>query len=332
MNAVASTRNPGCTPGSIQIVSVNDLVLEYQTRAGPVRALDGVDLDVAPGDIVGIVGESGSGKSTLGLAVGRLLPDNLRRIGGDLCVQGRSVFDLDAAEIRRARRTLMGFVFQNPMQALDPTMRAGAQLALAMDEDPSPSAILAHLERAGLNDPERVARSFPHELSGGMAQRVVIATAIARRPGILIADEPTASLDATVRDQVLATLVGLCRELGTSMLLLSHELRMVTRICDTVAVMYGGRVVELGEAQNLFARPLHPYTRALLRAAPGDERQGETLDPIPGMPPILRGASLGCAFAPRCEFATSLCTMTRPPAQQIGTRIVHCHHVEETVG
>jgi peptide/nickel transport system ATP-binding protein len=311
------------------VLAASGLALEYRSREGPVRALDGVDLEVAPGSIVGIVGESGSGKSTLGLAVGRLLPVNLRRVGGDLQVKGRSVFEMDHAALRQMRRNLLGFVFQNPMQALDPTKKAAAQLALAMDR-PSDTAIRRHLERAGLRDWERVARSYPHELSGGMAQRLVIATAIARDPAILIADEPTASLDATIRDEVLKTLVGLCRELGTSMLLLSHELRVVTRVCDVVAVMYGGRIVERGAARDLFSHPAHPYSRALLRAAPGEERQGETLSPIPGLPPILRGPSPGCAFAPRCERASPICTVTRPPVHTLGSRTVLCHHLGET--
>ncbi|HZH27398.1 MAG TPA: ABC transporter ATP-binding protein [Azospirillaceae bacterium] len=315
-----------------RILEVRGLELEYATPDGPIRALDGADLEVPAGAVIGIVGESGSGKSTLGLAVGRLLPGNLRRVDGDLRVRGRSVFDCDAATMRRMRRDLMGFVFQNPMQALDPTKRVEAHLALSLGGGrASRSRILEHLARVGLRDPDRVARSYPHELSGGMAQRVVIAGAIARNPAILIADEPTASLDATIRDQVLGTLVGLCREIGASMLLLSHELRVVARICDAVAVMYGGRVVEFGEARALFRRPSHPYTRALLRAAPGHERQGELLKPIPGMPPVLRGPSVGCAFAPRCEFSTAVCATTPPPARHVGGQTALCHHVEAVV-
>lgn len=311
------------------ILSVRDLRLEYATRGGPIRALDGVDLDVAQGETVGVVGESGSGKSTLGLAVGRLLPGNLGWVGGDLLVRGRSVFACDDGAMRRLRRDLMGFVFQNPMQALDPTMRVERLLSLSSAGPQNRAEIRDQLARVGLGEPDRVARSYPHELSGGMAQRVVIATAIARRPALLVADEPTASLDATIRDQVLGTLLALCKSLGTSMLLLSHELRVVARVCDTIAVMYGGRIVELGEAGALFRAPAHPYTRALLRAAPGHERQGDMLRPIPGMPPVLGGASRGCAFAPRCERATELCTTARPPAVRIGRRVSLCHYAEE---
>ena len=330
MNLISPSRPATMVPGLTPAIQAEGLALEYQTRDGPVRALDGADLNVEPGSITGVVGESGSGKSTLGLAVGRLLPGNLRRVAGNMRVDGRPVLDLDPASMRELRRNVLGFVFQNPMQALDPTKRVGKQLAFAMDEAPTAAAIKSHLERAGLADAARVARSYPHELSGGMAQRVVIATAIARGPKILIADEPTASLDATIRDQVLTTLTGRCRELGASMLLLSHELRVVARTCDTIAVMYGGRVVEHGPAREVFAAPAHPYTCALLRAAPGHEKQGETLEPIGGMPPVLRGASVGCAFAPRCEWATAICTTNRPPIRRVGSRTALCHHVEET--
>ena len=314
------------------IVSVRDLALDYVTGEGIVRALDGADLEVPEGVALGVVGESGSGKSTLGLAVGRLLPGNLRRSGGDLTIRGRSVFACSPEEMRRLRRNLMGFVVQNPMQALDPTMRVGSQLALAHgDVRPGRDALTDELDRVGLREPERVLRSYPHELSGGMAQRVVIAMAIARKPQILIADEPTASLDATIRDQVLKVLLAQSRAVGATMLLLSHELHVVARVCEVVAVMYGGRVVEFGAAARVFRRPVHPYTRALLRAAPGHEPRRMILKPIPGMPPVLRGPSQGCAFAPRCDLAAPICTTSRPPARMVDGRRVLCHFAEESL-
>ena len=314
------------------VLAVRDLQLDYAADRGVVRALDGVDLEVGEGATLGIVGESGSGKSTLGLAVGRLLPANLRRAGGDLRVRGRSVFACDGEEIRRLRRDVLGFVFQNPMQALDPTMRVGRQLALANgDAPPGRARLLDELVRVGLRDPERVFESYPHQLSGGMAQRVVIAMAIARRPRILVADEPTASLDATLRDQVLCLLVAQAKAVGASTLLLSHELHVVARVCELVAVMYGGRIVEFGEAARVFRRPAHPYTRALLRAAPGHESRRRLLEPIPGMPPVLHGPSPGCAFAPRCPMAAPVCAVNRPPARRVDERIVLCHFAEESL-
>lgn len=308
------------------LLKVRDLQLDYHGQDGSVvRALDGVDLTVKPGEIVGIVGESGSGKSTLGLATGRLLPRNLHRAGGDLLICDQSVFAAGRARLRALRRDVLGFVFQNPMLSLDPTRTIGAQLALASPPATSRAALHEALAGVGLRDPERVARSHPHELSGGMAQRAVIAMAMARRPALLIADEPTASLDATMRDLVLDTMVRLCRDAGASMLLLSHELRVVARTCDRVAVMYGGRIVEEGLASRVLAAPSHPYTRALMGAAPGGERPGQVLRPIPGMPPLMTGPGQGCAFADRCAQVLPVCAGRRPsPTEQKG-HLVACH-------
>ena len=252
------------------VVDIRDLVVSYATDDGVTRAVDGVCLSIARGESVGIVGESGSGKSTLGMAIGRLLAPNATLEAGDIVFDGRSVGRCDAAELRALRRHSLGFVFQNPMSALDPTMRIGRQVALAIGGEPEAAAICALLERVGLDDAPSVARRFPHELSGGMAQRVVIGLAIARRPALLIADEPTASLDASIQGLILDLLLALCRDTGTSLVILSHDLRMVARRCRRVAVMYGGRVVEAGDSREVFAAPAHPYTRALIRAAAGN--------------------------------------------------------------
>jgi oligopeptide/dipeptide ABC transporter ATP-binding protein len=307
------------------LVEAKDLALEYRTVDGPVRALDGADLVVSPRATLGIVGESGSGKTTLGLAIGRLLPENTERAAGDLLVGGASVFGLDASTLRRLRRERLGFVFQNPMAVLDPTMRVGRQLALALDGETPPARIAAALAEVELTDVERVARSYPHELSGGMAQRVVVAIAVARRPALLVADEPTSALDATVREEVLRLIVGLRKRIGASIILLSHELRVVARHCDEVAVMYGGRVVERAASASLFSSARHPYTVALLRAAPGREKPGERLEPIPGGPPTLRSASRGCAFAPRCPVALDICRSERPLLRPVAEHLVACH-------
>ena len=308
---------------------VVNLALEYRTQTGPVRALDGASLDIATSSTLGVVGESGSGKTTLGMAIGRLLPASAVRLSGELVVDGKPVFDLPKEELRMLRRTRLGFVFQNPMTALDPTMRIRRQLERAAGGRLTDGPALDMLRRVGLPDPDRVARSYPHELSGGMAQRVVVAMAVARNPMLLIADEPTSALDATVRIEILSMLIGLKDRLGTGLLVLSHELHIVATFCTEVAVMYGGRVVEHGPSALLFARPRHPYTRALIRAAPGSERQGERLDPIPGTPPLLREAAAGCAFAPRCIFAVPRCHLERPEPRFHDGRTVLCHRVEE---
>jgi peptide/nickel transport system ATP-binding protein len=316
-------------PGPPPLVEISGLSLEYVTTSGVVRALDGTDLTIAARATLGVVGESGSGKSTLGLAIGRLLPVTARRTEGNLKVEGRSVFDLEKRALRELRSKRLGFIFQNPMAALDPTMSVRQQLARANSELRRCNRIGELLSEVGLPDVRRAAKSFPHELSGGMAQRVALALAIARRPVLLIADEPTSALDATVREEVLSVVIGLRDRLGTSIMLLSHELRVITAHCEMAAVMYGGRVVEYGPSALLFKRPRHPYTKALLLAAPGHERRGERLRPIPGTPPLLRSAAKGCAFAPRCAFACNRCRIERPRLRHYDGVQVLCHRAEE---
>jgi peptide/nickel transport system ATP-binding protein len=313
------------------LLSVHDLELDYVTPRGIVRALDGATLKVGRAVTLGIVGESGSGKTTLGMAVGKLLPTNLRRAKGELLFEGRSVLDLEEAALRALRRNDLGFVFQNPMTALDPTMRIMRQVSRALGAAASGRGVRDLLAKVGLPDVERVARSYPHQLSGGMAQRVAIAIAIARNPRLLIADEPTASLDASLRDQILSLLVSLRELYGTSIVLLSHELRVVGRYCDDVAVMYGGRVVEYGRSAAVFGRPAHPYTRALLAAAPGKERPGDVLEPIRGAPPVLTGRAPNCAFSPRCQWALERCRAERPETRAVDARDVVCHRSEEVL-
>ena len=310
------------------LVRARDLVVDYETPRGVVRALDGASFELPPGRSLGLVGESGSGKSTLGMAIGRLMPTNARRAGGDLEVDGRSVFALDDDGIRALRRDLLGFVFQSPMAALDPTMRIGRQIAFACGEQAAAGRVTELLRQVGL--PESAAHAYAHELSGGMAQRAVIAMAIARGPRLLVADEPTAALDTSLRAQILDLLVALKDESGAALVLLSHELPVVARVCDRIGVMYGGRVVELGDSAAVFASPLHPYSAALLATAQERARPGERLAPIPGMPPVLSGPATGCSFAPRCALADARCRSERPPLRLIAGRLAACHHAEKT--
>ena len=311
------------------LIEAVDLAVTYRVGERKVQALDGVDLSVEPGETLAIVGESGSGKTTLGMALGRLLPGEASRERGELRVAGVSVFDCDDAALRALRRRAFGFVFQNPMSALDPTMRIGKQVARALDGDRDRVRIAALLGRAGLPEPARVAERYPHELSGGMAQRVSIAMAIARNPALLVADEPTASLDASVRERVMQTLMALRAETGASLIILSHDLRLVARHCERVAVMYGGRIVELGRREAVFQRPAHPYTAALIAAAAGNEGPDGVLVPISGNPPTLYGPSGQCAFAPRCRFRRERCLGERPEPRRIEGRDVLCHFGEE---
>ena len=310
-------------------MSIRGLVVAYESPDGPVQALDGVDLNVEAGETLGIVGESGSGKSTLGAAIGRLLPAGARHLGGEIELGGTNVFASDATGIQALRRRMLGFVFQNPMAALDPTMRIGDQVRGALAKPTASRRVRELLESAGLPETARVAQSYPHQLSGGMGQRVAIAMAIARGPRLLIADEPTASLDTSIRDQILELLMSLRAASGASLILLSHDLKMIANYSDRVAVMYGGRIVELGASAAVFKSQTHPYTRALIEAAPGSEAPGESVQPIPGAPPVLYGPSLGCAFAPRCGWAVARCDSERPELGAVGDRHVACHRAAE---
>ena len=236
------------------------------------------------------------------------------------------MFDLADDDILLLRQRELGFVFQSPMSALNPTARIGRQVAWALGADADGAQVLALLRRVGLPEAARLVNAYPHELSGGMAQRVVIAMAIARQPRLLIADEPTASLDASIRGQILDLLLALQKEIGATFVLLSHELPVVARCCERVGIMYGGRVVEFGPSAQVFNNPVHPYTQGLLRAAPGAERPGTRLVPIPGTPPILAAPAAGCSFRARCQLADARCEQVRPALRRFGGRGILCHH------
>ncbi len=325
------------------VLEASDLVIEYTTRHGRVRSLDAATLTVRAGEVVALVGESGSGKTTLGMASGRLLASNAVHVGGSLEVSGRTVFGSTPQQLRSLRREALGFVFQNPVAALDPTMRVGRQLRLAARAqhkaeggnapESSTRALTAALEDVGLKDVPRVLRSYPHELSGGMAQRVAIAMVLRRRPRLLVADEPTASVDATLRARILTLLIKRCRAQGCALLLLTHDLHAVAQHADTVAVMYGGRIVEQGPVDTVLADPRHPYTGALIGALPGDEEPGQRLQAIRGVPAVLRGPSPGCAFAARCPAAMEHCAGTRPARTSVDGRLLACHlHTTQGAG
>jgi peptide/nickel transport system ATP-binding protein len=314
---------------SAPLIAVRDLEVDYATRHGSVRSLDSATLEVQVGDITALVGESGSGKSTLGMAAGGLLPSNARVVGGSLEVGGTSILEADPASLRRIRRDQLGFIFQNPVAALDPTKVIRRQMDLAMHGFEPAETSEEALAQVELDDPRRVLRSYPHELSGGMAQRVGIAIALRRRPSLLIADEPTAAIDATLRVKILQLLISRCRAAGSALLLLTHDMHAVAEHCSKVAVMYGGRVVEYGATDAVLTSPLHPYTKALLTSLPGDERPGERIHSIPGVPPVLRERCPGCAFAARCPDVLGHCADVRPIYVSREGRAVCCHLVSD---
>jgi oligopeptide/dipeptide ABC transporter ATP-binding protein len=242
------------------------------------------------------------------------------------------VFALDEDALRTLRAEKLGFVFQDPIGTLDPTRRIGLQVRAALAGRPTDHEVEAVLSGVGLPDARRVARSYPHELSGGMAQRVSIGMALARRPKVVIADEPTAALDASIKSQILDLLTGRCRATGAVLILLSHDLHAIRKCSDRVAVMYGGRLVETGPSNIIFTRPAHPYTVMLLRASIADVPIGGRAEPIPGAPPVLEGRCERCSFAPRCEWTEQRCTAVRPEARFIAGREVVCHRAESVIG
>ncbi|MDE2398779.1 MAG: ABC transporter ATP-binding protein [Burkholderiales bacterium] len=314
------------------LVAVRDLAVSFRSGGGEVLALDEVGLEIGAGERVGLVGESGSGKSTLALAVAGFVKGNGRRSAGRAQVAGQDVFEGDAETLRRLRATKFGFVFQNPIGTLDPTRKIERQFFDAEGRAIAPARITALLEGVGLADTQRVLASYPHELSGGMAQRVAIAMAIEHEPAILVADEPTSALDASIRIQILELLLATSLRLHSALLLVSHDLPAIRRYCERVVVMYAGRIVEQGRTEAIFQHPLHPYTAALIAAMPGREGFGGKIDAIPGHPPVVHERAASCTFAPRCPRANDECRGRRPALVELdgsGGRRVACLRVTE---
>jgi peptide/nickel transport system permease protein len=320
---------PGVLPRAGRVLDIAGLTLEIATPNGPIRPVRDVSFAVAPGETLAVVGESGSGKSLTGLAVMGLLPNVVRVAGGAAFIEGAEVLRLDERALRRLRGGRVAMVFQDPLSSLNPVHRIGAQLAEAVRAHRPISARAARAEavrllrRVGIPDPERRADAWPHELSGGMRQRAMIAMAIANDPALLIADEPTTALDVTIQAQVLDLLADLGRERRMGMVFITHSLPVVAEIADTVVVMYAGQVVEQGPAASLFERPLHPYTAALLASAPGED--GALPRPIPGSVPLPYELPPGCAFAPRCAHRAAACDAAAPELEKAAPgRLVRC--------
>lgn len=297
-----------------RLLQVEDLHVEIATSGGVVHAVDGISIELNEGEALGLVGESGCGKSTALRAILGLLPEGARISAGQVLFEGRDITarGRPRASRRVARSAPISMIFQEPMAALNPVMRVGVQIAEAVKHHERCTTTEAHersielLRRVGIPEPERRSRGFPHELSGGMRQRVVIAIALACRPRLLLCDEPTTALDVTIQDQVLALLRELQLEQGFAVLYVSHDLAVVSTVCDSLAVMYGGRIVETGSIPQAFRRPKHPYTAGLLDAIPDFDHVG-VLSAIPGAPPSLISPPLGCRFQPRCRYAQQDC-------------------------
>ena len=320
------------------IIEVHDLHVRIASRAGVVRAVDGVSFEVPRGEAVGLVGESGSGKSMTLRAILGVLPPEARVTSGQILLDGTDLLKLSHAALNRVRGPKISMIFQEPMSALNPVMRVGWQIAegpqvhLGYSRARAAERALELMRRVGIPDPERRFRAYPHEFSGGMRQRVMIAIALACEPEIILCDEPTTALDVTIQDQILRLLARLCRESGVSLVFVTHDLPVVAQICQQVAVMYGGQLVERGDVREVLLDPRHPYTLGLVRSAPDFEYVRESLLPIPGTPPSLISPPAGCRFHPRCEFAEEDCRMTDTPLRLLpGGRESACLYPERCV-
>jgi oligopeptide transport system ATP-binding protein len=308
-----------------EVLEVRQLRTEFRTEDGVVPAVDGVSFSLARGRTLGIVGESGSGKSVTSLSILRLVPDPPGRIvAGEIRFAGRDLLQLSAAEMRRIRGKRIAMIFQDPMTSLNPYLRVGRQLTEVLElhegctRQESRRRALAMLERVGIPEPARRIDRYPHEFSGGMRQRVMIAMALLCQPELLLADEPTTALDVTIQAQILELIQRLRDELGTAVILITHDLGVVAGMADEVAVMYAGRIVEQAPAAELFANPRHPYTLGLLRSIPRLDRDTDRLVPIPRRPPDLVRLGPGCPFAPRCGFVQARCRTEVPDLREVG--------------
>jgi oligopeptide/dipeptide ABC transporter ATP-binding protein len=312
------------------LLEIEDLRIEFGSGTDAVRAVDGVSLRLDAGQVLGLVGESGSGKSVTALSIARLLPSPpVQYVGGAIRLGGRDVLRMSDRELRRVRGGWVSYVFQEPGTSLNPVYRVGAQIAEVLRYHRPESATVAEvirlLERVGIPAPETRRLAYPHELSGGMQQRVMIAMALAAQPQLLVADEPTTALDVTIQAQIVELLGDLRRQLGMAILLITHNLGVVADLAETVAVLYAGQIVEQGPTGDLLRRPLHPYTQALVRSVPALGSETQRLVAIPGQVPAPDRMPAGCRFHPRCPRAQPLCATEAPALEPVAAdRLVRC--------
>ncbi|WP_406856797.1 ABC transporter ATP-binding protein [Alsobacter sp. KACC 23698] len=315
------------------VLEVRDLAVSFGTREGVVKAVDGVSLTVNRGEVLGLVGESGSGKSVTGLAVMGLIDAPGRITAGSIQFEGRELVGLPERELRRLRGRRIAMIFQDPMTTLNPVLRVDTQMIEAIrahepvSEKAARDRAAQALARVGIPSPQERLTSYPHQFSGGMRQRVAIAIALLHGPSLLVADEPTTALDVTIQAQILAEVQQLCAETGTALVWITHDLAVVAGLADRVAVMYAGRIVEVGPVDPVLDAPRHPYTAGLIGSVPSRNRRGSPLAQIPGMTPSLANLPPGCAFAPRCPRADAACRVEAPPLfSEPGERAFRCIH------
>ena len=317
------------------ILQIKDLQTHFFTKAGVLKAVDGVSLEIGAGEIVGLVGESGSGKSITGFSIMGLVDAPGRIVGGQILFKGQDLAKLSPTEMQAYRGNRIAMIFQDPMMTLNPVLRIETQMVeTILSHDSSVSKVDAHarardaLGLVGISSPDERLRAYPHQFSGGMRQRVSIAIAMLNRPDLIIADEPTTALDVTIQGQVIHEMQRLCQETKTALLWITHDLAVVAGIAERICVMYAGRVVEQGPNANVIAAPMHPYTTGLLGSVPGQNRRGQPLQQIEGMVPSLMNLPTGCAFQNRCNLVSDICATTNPDATSTKDgRLVRCHNI-----
>ena len=317
------------------ILDIKDLVIHYETDDGTVEAVNGLDIQLEYGKTLGLVGETGSGKTTTALSILRLVPDPPGVIkNGSITLDGKDILNLPQKDLESIRGNLVSMIFQDPMTSLNPVLTVGEQIAevIGLHENISEKEAADKagqmLEVVGI--PKERYGEYPHQFSGGMKQRVVLAMALACNPKLLIADEPTTALDVTIQAQVLETMKELREKFGSAMIMITHDLGIIAEVCDEVSVVYAGQIVEHGTLEDVFERTLHPYTEGLFGSLPNIEERRHRLQPIPGLMPDPTDLPKGCCFAPRCKYCTEACTKARPEMKWVSdTHYVRCSRYDE---
>ena len=326
---MSSSQQPSNTEATLEICG---LKTHFLTRLGDVRAVDGIDITLRSGEVLGLVGESGSGKSITGFSILGLIDPPGEIVAGSIKYRGRELVGASEDVLRELRGNRIAMIFQDPMMTLNPVLRIDTQMVETLHAHQSLSKKAAWamardaLDMVGIPSPEERLRSYPHQLSGGMRQRVAIAIAFLNEPDLIIADEPTTALDVTIQAQIIYEAQQLCRRTGTAMMWITHDLAVVAGIADRIAVMYAGRIVEQGNTDDVIDHPLHPYTSGLLGSVPSANKRGQPLRQIPGMTPNVLALPDGCAFRTRCPYADSACTEVPDTGFPVQGRACRCHH------
>ncbi|WP_028464579.1 ABC transporter ATP-binding protein [Nisaea denitrificans] len=313
-------------------LEVRNLQTHFFTKAGVVKAVDDVSFSVGKGKILGLVGESGSGKTVTGFSILGLVDEPGRVVGGEILYRGENLVGASQERMRQLRGNNIAMIFQDPMMTLNPVLRIDTQMIEAIkahqkvSDDEARQRCRDALGQVGIPAPEERLKSYPHQFSGGMRQRVAIAIALLNKPELIVADEPTTALDVTIQGQILYEVQKLCAETGTAMIWITHDLSVVAGLADEVAVMYAGRVVESGEVDGVLDAPQHPYTAGLIGSVPSRNARGKRLQQIPGMTPSLLNLPVGCAFKTRCSYSTPVCETAPVLSEVAGGRQVRCHH------